>query len=163
MTVHAFHPSPIGPLLLVGEPEGAGVRLSRILMEDQRHGVPVDPAWREDPAAFREVTAQLDEYFAGERSAFSLPLAPVGTPFQVAVWEQLRRIPAGGTTTYGAIAASLGRPSASRAVGAAVGRNPIAVVVPCHRVIGAGGALTGFAGGLERKRTLLALEGVPVR
>ena len=160
MTVYAFHPSPIGPLLLVGDPDGtAGVRLQRVLMEDQRHGVPVGADWREDPAPFTEVERQLDEYFAGERRSFDLALDPHGTPFQLAVWMQLRTIPTGQTTTYGEVAARLGKPSASRAVGAAVGRNPISVIVPCHRVVGASGALTGFAGGLDRKRTLLTLEG----
>jgi len=161
MTIFSYHPSPIGPLLLVGEPDGeGGVRLQRVLMEDQKHGVPVAADWQEDPAPFAQVARQLDEYFAGERTTFALVLDPQGTDFQLAVWLQLRTIPTGQTTTYGEIAARLGRPSASRAVGAAVGRNPIAVIVPCHRVVGASGALTGFAGGLDRKRTLLKLEGV---
>ncbi len=101
---------------------------------------------------------ELDEYFAGRRRAFDLVLAPAGTPFQLAVWEELRRIPFGGTTTYGELARRVGRPTAARAVGAAVGRNPISIIVPCHRVVGSDGALTGFAGGLDRKRALLALE-----
>ena len=163
MTSFTFHPSPIGPLLLVGEPDGqGGVRLHRVLMEDQKHGVPVGADWQ-CPAPFAEVARQLDEYFAGERTTFDLALDPHGTDFQLAVWLQLRTIPSGQTTTYGAIAARIGRPGASRAVGAAIGRNPIAIVVPCHRVVGAGGALTGFAGGLDRKKTLLALEGAPVQ
>ena len=103
---------------------------------------------------------QLGAYFAGELTEFRLPLAPRGTPFQLAVWEALRAIPYGTTATYGEIAAAVGRPpSASRAVGAANGSNPIAVIVPCHRVIGAGGSLVGFGGGLARKRRLLQLEG----
>ena len=160
MTCYTWHHSPIGPLLLVGErrPDG-GVTITRLLMEDQKHGVPVGAAWQEDPAAFADAGRQLDEYFAGQRRTFDLPLDPAGTPFQQAVWLQLRTIPLGTTTTYGDIAARVGRPAASRAVGAAIGRNPIAIVVPCHRVVGASGSLTGFAGGLERKTALLTLEG----
>jgi methylated-DNA-[protein]-cysteine S-methyltransferase len=158
--VHATHPSPIGPLLLVGERDGAGrVRLSGIFMEEHRHGPAVDPSWVEDRAAFREVARQLDEYFAGSRTSFDLPLAPGGTPFQRRVWAELARIPAGTTVTYGEIARRAGRPGAARAVGAAVGRNPVSIVVPCHRVVGSDGALTGYAGGIERKAFLLALEG----
>ncbi len=162
MIVHASHPSPIGALLLVGERDGAGgVRLSGIFMEEHRHGRAVDPSWVEDPAAFREVTCQLDEYFAGSRASFDLPLAPGGTPFQRRVWAELARIPAGTTVTYAEIARRAGRPGAARAVGAAVGRNPVSIVVPCHRVVGSDGALTGYAGGIERKAFLLALEGAP--
>lgn len=160
MTVYAFHPSPIGDLLLVGEAAGGQTSLRGLYMEEHRRGPSVDPAWHEDPAAFAEVGRQLDEYFAGSRTAFDLPLSPVGTPFQVAVWEQLRLIPRGTTTTYGAIAARIGRAAAARAVGTAVGRNPISVIVPCHRVVGSDGSLTGFAGGLARKQRLLAIEGV---
>lgn len=160
MTVYTFHPSPVGPLLLVGErrPDGT-TALTRVLMQDQKHGVPVGTDWREEPTAFGEAMRQLDAYFARERSTFDLPLQPAGTDFQLAVWEQLRTIPMGTTTTYGDIAARLGRPGAARAVGAAVGRNPIGIIVPCHRVIGSTGALTGYAGGMERKVALLALEG----
>lgn len=108
---------------------------------------------------FGEVARQLGEYFAGDREAFDLPLAPVGTAFQLAVWQQLRAIPFGQTRTYGEIAAGLGNPKAVRAVGLANGRNPLSIVVPCHRVIGASGAMTGFGGGVERKEFLLRLEG----
>jgi methylated-DNA-[protein]-cysteine S-methyltransferase len=160
--VHASHASPIGPLLLVGERDGSGgVRLSGIFMEEHRHGPAVDPSWVEDPAAFREVTRQLDEYFAGSRASFDLALAPAGTPFQQRVWAELARIPAGTTVTYGELARRAGRPGAARAVGAAVGRNPVSIVVPCHRVVGSDGALTGYAGGIARKAFLLALEGAP--
>lgn len=103
--------------------------------------------------------AQLRSYFAGERSGFDLPLAPTGTEFQRAVWQRLCAIPPGETATYGAVAGAVGRPRAARATGAAIGRNPLAVVVPCHRVIGADGSLTGFASGLDRKRWLLTHEG----
>ena len=150
MTAYTTVDSPIGALLLVGE----GARLTGLYMEPHRP----DPAWIRDDAPFAETAAQLAEYFAGERPSFDLPLAARGTPFQQEVWERLRAIPYGETTTYGAIAAELGRPAAVRAVGMANGRNPISIVVPCHRVIGAGGALTGYGGGLERKRALLALE-----
>lgn len=117
------------------------------------------PHWRRDDAGLRPVTDQLAAYFAGELQAFDLPLAPQGTPFQQQVWAVLRRIPYGETTTYGAIARELGKPpGASRAVGAANGRNPISILVPCHRVIGSTGMLTGYAGGVPRKERLLALE-----
>ena len=119
---------------------------------------PADGAYDPDDPVLRAAAAQLGEYFAGERRSFDLPLAPAGTAWQLAVWEQLRLIPYGTTVTYGEIARRLGSPAASRAVGLANGRNPIAIVVPCHRVIGANGALTGFAGGMDVKRTLLALE-----
>ncbi len=140
--------SPCGPITIVSGPEGVEV----ITFEA------ITPAadWVEDPGL--EAARQLREYFAGERTTFELALAPAGTEFQRAVWAALVEIPYGGTTTYGALAQALGRPNASRAVGAANGRNPIAVVVPCHRVIGADGSLTGYAGGLDRKRTLLELE-----
>ena len=120
----------------------------------------LDPADRDDEdPLLREVARQLGEYFAGEREEFDLPLAPVGSDFQQRVWAALRAIPYGTTATYGQIAAQLGLgPEAARAVGSANGSNPIPVIVPCHRVVGADGTLTGFAGGLERKRTLLDLE-----
>lgn len=162
MIVHATHASPIGPLLLVGERDGAGrVRLSGVYMEQHRHGPAVDSSWVEDSRAFREVTRQLDEYFAGSRASFDLPLAPGGTAFQRRVWAELVKIPAGTTVTYGELARRAGRPGAARAVGSAVGRNPVSIVVPCHRVVGSDGALTGYAGGLARKSFLLALEGTP--
>jgi methylated-DNA-[protein]-cysteine S-methyltransferase len=120
-------------------------------------GPSADGAVRDD-GAFREVRAQLDAYFAGERRAFELALAPAGTPFQRDVWAALVAIPYGATTTYGELARAIGRPAAVRAVGAANGANPIAIVVPCHRVIGKDGTLTGYGGGLPRKELLLALE-----
>jgi methylated-DNA-[protein]-cysteine S-methyltransferase len=113
---------------------------------------------QEDPRAARVAVEQLREYFAGERLEFDLSLAPRGTPFQLEVWGALRTIPYGTTTSYGAIAKAIGRPSGPRAVGMANGRNPIAVIVPCHRVIGSSGALTGYGGGLDRKEWLLGLE-----
>lgn len=146
--------SPIGPLIIV-ERDGA---LAAIYMDSHK------PA--PDPATFGErvddalpaATAQLAEYFAGERRIFDLPLAPRGTDFQLRVWAALREIPFGETRSYGQLAAALGQPGASRAVGLANGRNPISIVVPCHRVVGADGTLTGYAGGPDRKRFLLDLE-----
>ena len=146
--------SPIGALLLTGD----GEALSGLWMQDA--GQPRTPGhdWRRDPAAFCPVAAQLEQYFARERTAFDLPLTMAGTDFQRRVWSALREIPYGQTTSYGALADRLGQPGAARAVGLANGRNPIAVIVPCHRVIGADGSLTGFGGGLPRKRALLELE-----
>ena len=116
------------------------------------------PGWRRANDPFREAVEQLGAYFAGELRRFDLLLAPAGTPFQLEVWTALRAIPYGETVTYGEIAGRLGRPGAQRAVGAANGRNPIPIVIPCHRVVGADGSLTGFGGGLPIKRRLLALE-----
>jgi methylated-DNA-[protein]-cysteine S-methyltransferase len=158
VTVYTLHPSPIGDLLFVGEPANGGVVLSGIYMEDHRRDPSIGETWVRDDAAFTGVAREVDEYFAGSRRSFDLALAPKGTSFQLAVWEQLRLVPFGETTTYGELALRVGRPGAARAVGAAVGRNPISIVVPCHRVVGSDGTLTGFAGGLDRKRTLLALE-----
>ena len=115
----------------------------------------------DDHPLLREAAAQLTAWYAGERRTFDLPLAPLGTPFQQSVWAELTRIAPGTTRTYGDVAAALGRPSASRAVGAATGRNPLSIIVPCHRLVGRDGALTGYAGGLDRKRTLLAFESGP--
>jgi methylated-DNA-[protein]-cysteine S-methyltransferase len=141
--------SPIGELLLAGD----GDALTAVHMG----GTPA-PGWRRDRSALREASDQLQAYFAGDLREFDLALAPRGTPFQRQVWSALREIPYGSTISYAQLAAAVGRPHAARAVGAANGRNPIAVVVPCHRVIGASGALTGYGGGLARKRLLLDLE-----
>ncbi len=154
--VHTIVDSPIGPLLLVA----VDGKLTGLYMDAQRHR-PDEAAFgeRDDAAApFAEVTRQLEEYFAGERSDFDLPLRLEGTDFQRQVWAALREVPYGETWSYGQLAAHIGSPGASRAVGLANGRNPIAVVVPCHRVVGANGKLTGYGGGLERKRQLLDLE-----
>jgi methylated-DNA-[protein]-cysteine S-methyltransferase len=139
--------SPIGPLTLT-ERDGALVRLSF-----GAHG-PCDPP----TPLLRRVTGQLNEYFAGTRQEFELPLAPTGTEFQQACWQALAEIPYGETRSYGQQAARIGRPDRARAVGAANGANPIAIILPCHRVIGANGSLVGFGGGLETKRRLLDLE-----
>jgi methylated-DNA-[protein]-cysteine S-methyltransferase len=144
--------TPIGPLLLSAE-DG---RLSGVAFAASSEECSTEPL-------LLEAEAQLHAYFTGELERFELPLAPRGTAFQVSVWQALLEIPYGSTTTYSELAAALGRPSACRAVGAANGRNPLAVIVPCHRVIGASGALTGYGGGLERKRRLLALEAAKAR
>ena len=112
----------------------------------------------DEDTVLSQTRRQLGEYFAGERTSFDLPLRPHGSPWQRIVWDELLTIPYGETTSYGELAARLGRPSAARAVGLANGSNPIVIVIPCHRVIGADGTLTGYGGGLERKRTLLDLE-----
>ena len=152
MTVYTVVPSPIGDLVLTSD----GSAITGVYMGEPPHGI--DPAWRQDPAPFTAAVEQLDAYFAGERESFDLDLAPTGTPFQLAGWEALRTIPYGETRSYGELAAQIGRPGASRAVGAANGNNPLSIVVPCHRVIGADGSLTGFGGGLPRKQWLLAME-----
>jgi methylated-DNA-[protein]-cysteine S-methyltransferase len=147
--------SPIGDLLLTTD----GQALTGLYMLGGG-AKPPSPGWTRSAAALAGVAAELTEYFGGDRTSFSMPLAPSGTPFQLAVWEQLTRIPFGETVSYGDIAAALGkRPVASRAVGLANGRNPVAVIVPCHRVIGADGSLTGYGGGLDRKEWLLRHEG----
>lgn len=154
MTTFSTFESPVGPLLLVGDDDG----LRGLYLPEHSRGPRVGPGGRRDDDALACVREQLAEYFAGQRVAFDLALASSGTPFQLEVWEALRAIPYGATRSYGELAAALGRPGAARAVGAANGRNPISVVVPCHRVVGSGGALTGYAGGVEAKRALLALE-----
>jgi methylated-DNA-[protein]-cysteine S-methyltransferase len=134
--------------------------LASVTVPGQRGGAQVRPGWRRDAAAFAGVARQLDAYFAGELTAFDIPLAARGTPFRERVWAALDRVAYGTTVTYGELAALAGLPPRSvRAVGGAVGSNPLTVVRPCHRVIGADGSLTGYAGGLDRKRRLLALEG----
>jgi methylated-DNA-[protein]-cysteine S-methyltransferase len=139
--------TPIGPLLLSAD----GGRLSGVAFAGGGGDTSMAPL-------FAEAEAQLHAYFAGELERFELPLAPHGTAFQRSVWEALGEIPYGTTTSYSELAVRIGRPSACRAVGAANGRNPLPVIVPCHRVVGAAGGLTGYGGGLERKRLLLALE-----
>lgn len=157
MRVHS-HASPVGPIRLYADEAG----LAGVFFEQFKPGVP--PARAEVGAhpAIDAAKRQLDQYFAGRRTAFDLPLSPRGTPFQRRVWDLLAAIPFGATTTYGALAAQLGKPNAARAVGAAVGRNPLGIVIPCHRVVGADGALTGFAGGIACKQFLLAHEGAAV-
>ena len=151
-----FVDSPLGRMRITAVREG----LTSISFDGDRYAPPQDPAWVRDPAfpALRRAAAQLTAYFAGERRVFELPLAPTGTPFQYAVWDAITAVPAGDTISYAELARRAGHPGSARAAGAATGRNPIAIVVPCHRIIGADGSLTGYAGGLDRKRALLALE-----
>jgi methylated-DNA-[protein]-cysteine S-methyltransferase len=151
--------SPVGRLLLAGDEQA----LSGLFMMDTGgHSMTPSPEWTRRPGAFGAAADQLAEYFGGSRTEFDLPLAPRGTPFQLAVWAELTRIPYGVTASYGAVAAALGKSLlASRAVGLANGRNPISIIVPCHRVIGADGSLTGYGGGLDRKEWLLRHEGAP--
>lgn len=146
--------SPIGQLLLTGDEE----TLTGLYMADARDYADKREPRRRNDAAFAEATGQLAEYFAGKRRDFDLQLSPQGTEFQSKVWSALRDIPYGETRSYGEIAAAIGKPKASRAVGTANNRNPIAVIVPCHRVIGANGSLVGYGGGLDRKTLLLSLE-----
>ncbi|MDQ6784308.1 MAG: methylated-DNA--[protein]-cysteine S-methyltransferase [Actinomycetota bacterium] len=151
---HCEIDSPVGPLTLVAT-DGA---LSGLFMIDQRHRPAREVFGTRDPSPFPVVIDQLGEYFAGERRDFDLPLAAVGTPFQQRVWAALRQVTYGQTVSYGRIAERIDRPGASRAVGLANGANPIGIIVPCHRVVGADGSLTGYGGGLERKQFLLDLE-----
>ena len=146
--------SPIGPLTLAG----VGSTLMHLRMAEQSHE-PDRSRWTPgDPGAFAGVVEQLDAYFAGSLTDFDVDVDVAGTPFQRRVWTALQTIPYGQTRSYGQIAEQIGSPGASRAVGLANGRNPVSIIVPCHRVIGAGGAVSGYAGGVDRKTTLLALE-----
>lgn len=154
ITAYTHMPSPLGPLLLVSDSEG--LREIRFPVE-QAPALP-DLHWLEDASAFPEATRQLRAYFAGELENFDLPLAPTGTSFQQRVWKELCLIPYGATISYGELARRIGNPNASRAVGLANGSNPIPIIIPCHRVIGSNGKLTGYGGGLPIKEKLLALE-----
>jgi methylated-DNA-[protein]-cysteine S-methyltransferase len=146
--------SPIGELLLLGD----GEALHGLYMQEGRKPIGIAPSWELSPAAFARVSEQLTEYFAGQRTSFDVPLVMDGAPFKRRVWRALQDIPYAETISYGELARRIGQPSAARAVGLANGCNPISVIVPCHRVIGANGSLTGYGGGLERKRLLLDLE-----
>ncbi len=154
-TVQARWQSPLGPLTLAATARG----LAGVWFDAQRHHPgPLGAAECPDDPLIREAIAQLEAYFAGADVAFTVPLDLHGTPFQQAVWQALRAIGRGRTCSYAAIAQAAGKPSAIRAAGAAIGRNPVSVIVPCHRVVGHDGRLTGYAGGLDRKAALLALE-----
>lgn len=152
---YRYHDSPIGPLLLVADATG----LQQLLMDIDGKPWQIGEHWSRAAGELDEVCRQLDEYFDGRRQRFEVRLAPQGTAFQQAVWQALQTIPFGQTSCYSALAAEIARPKAVRAVGAANGANPIAIIIPCHRVIGRGGSLTGYAGGLPRKALLLKLEG----
>jgi methylated-DNA-[protein]-cysteine S-methyltransferase len=149
-------PSPLGVLLLASD----GVALTGVWFEGQRHPPVMDAGWqrRGDVPVLGRAAVALAEYFAGTRTQFDLPLAPSGTAFQRAVWDAIAAVPYGETIAYRELAARVGRPASVRAAGAATGRNPLSIFIPCHRIVGADGALTGYAGGLDRKRALLALE-----
>ncbi|KKB98017.1 methylated-DNA--[protein]-cysteine S-methyltransferase [Mycolicibacter arupensis] len=153
MTCFRTIDSPIGPLTLAG----ADGRLSHLLMLDHAHAPSRDGWWRDD-SAFPEVAHQLSAYFAGDLTEFDVDYTLVGTEFQRRVWTALLTIPYGQTRSYGELAGQIGSPTASRAVGLANGRNPISIIVPCHRVIGSNGSLTGYGGGIDRKKSLLELE-----
>ncbi|MEU2280546.1 methylated-DNA--[protein]-cysteine S-methyltransferase [Streptomyces sp. NPDC013178] len=155
MKQHTVIDSPYGPLTLVADD---GV-LCGLYMTGQRHRPPEESFGPRDETLFGAAEEQLEAYFAGELKEFTLELRLDGTPFQRSVWSELRKIPYGETRTYGELAEALGNPAASRAVGLANGKNPVGIVVPCHRVIGAGGGLTGYGGGLDRKQRLLDFEG----
>lgn len=158
MTLHYDRfDTPIGALTLAGDAQG----VAHILFEQNRHDAKGRAQWEYNPATVREAREQLLQYLQGERSGFDLVLAPRGTPFQLRVWHALSAIPFGQTWSYLQLATMLGQPSATRAVGAANGRNPLPIVLPCHRVIGRDGSLTGFGGGLETKAALLRLEQGP--
>ena len=147
-------PSPVGDLLLVHDGKG----LCRLQFQDGTHPLSIDENWKKQRSPFTTVIQQLDEYFAGRLQRFTIPLSLEGTEFQRAVWRALKSIPYGKTVSYGAISNKIGNPKASRAVGAANGQNPVSIIVPCHRVIGANGKLVGYGGGLPIKTALLDLE-----
>jgi len=153
-TYYCYHDTPIGSLLLAGDGDNLTLLGFPSGSMARRH----DAGWRASRSPFREVIVQLDAYFSRDLTEFELQLAPSGTPFQQRVWSALQEIPFGATWSYGELAAHIGKPTASRAVGAANGLNPIPVIIPCHRVIGASGKLTGFGGGLPTKEYLLRLE-----
>jgi len=155
-TFYTIMPSPVGDLTLTSD----GNALTAVYFDAPKYGPASTDGWIRDDPALADVRRQLEEYFRGERTEFDLALAPEGTEFQRTVWRALTDIPFATTTSYGAIASRIGKPSASRAVGAANGRNPISIVVPCHRVVGSAGDLTGYGGGLDRKRWLLDHEAV---
>jgi methylated-DNA-[protein]-cysteine S-methyltransferase len=163
--VQTRYDSPLGPIIIAATDRG----LAGLWFDGQRHlpaelsGPAVWPSQPEHPV-LKQVIGQLAAYFAGKRTPFDVPLdLAYGTAFQQSVWQALLKIPPGGTASYSEVSARIGKPAAVRAVGAAVGRNPVSIIVPCHRVMGAGGALTGYAGGLERKSALLRLEGVQLQ
>jgi methylated-DNA-[protein]-cysteine S-methyltransferase len=146
--------SPVGPLTLAGH----GETITNLRMVDQTHPPPDQAEWCSESSAFPDAVEQLHAYFDGDLTQFDLALDLRGTPFQRQVWNALIEIPYGETQSYGEIARRVGKPGAARAVGMANGHNPIGIIVPCHRVIGADGSLTGYGGGLDRKRILLQLE-----
>ena len=160
MHYYDLYESPQGQMLLVADGEG----LSGVYFDGQKYLPQVESDWRRDArhALLRQAKRELAEYFGGERKRFETALAPEGTPFQQDVWKAISTVGFGKTITYGELARRSGCPGSARAAGAATGRNPIGIIVPCHRIVGSNGSLTGYAGGLDRKRALLALEsGIP--
>ena len=160
MKRYDFYDSPHGRMLLVASEEG----VTGVYFDGQKYHPDLDPGWRRDAGhdVLARAKRELAEYFAGERTTFDTPLAPEGTPFQKAVWRAISTVAFGETITYDELARRAGFPGSARAAGAATGRNPLTILVPCHRIVGANGSLTGYAGGLDRKRALLALEsGIP--
>jgi len=156
VTIYYTHiASPIGPLLLIGD----GTALTGLHMANGKHPVAIEAHWQHNSSVFAAAQDQLDAYFDNRLQVFDLALKPEGTAFQQRVWTALLDIPFGQVDSYGGLARRIGKPTASRAVGMANGRNPISIIVPCHRVIGADGSLTGYGGGIERKRWLLSHEG----
>ena len=147
-----------GRMLVVSNERG----LCGVYFVGQKHYPKLDGAWKRDPAALRQAKRELQEYFAGKRKRFEVALAPEGTPFQRAVWREIAKVGCGETMTYAELARRAGYPGSARAAGSATGRNPLGVIVPCHRIVGSDGSLTGYAGGLSRKKALLALEGAPI-
>ena len=158
MTRFARYESPLGPMYATAEDDG----ITHIEFKGAKYAPAAQPDWIEDPKApaLAACGTQLAEYFAGTRTEFDLPLAPRGSTFQKRVWEEIARVPYGETISYAELARRAGAPGQARAAGAATGRNPVSLVIPCHRIVGSDGSLTGYAGGLERKRELLELEGV---
>lgn len=154
MRYYDYLETPHGRMLLVANGEG----LAGVYFVGQKYYPKPDGTWKRDPRALDRAKRELEEYFAGRRKRFGVPLAPEGTPFQRAVWREIGKVACGETITYAELARRAGRPGAARAAGAATGRNPLGVIVPCHRIVGSDGSLTGYAGGLPRKQALLALE-----
>lgn len=157
MRYYDLYESPHGRILLVASDKG----LSGVYFDGQKYHPQLAAGWRHDArhAPLRQAKRELAEYFGGERKRFETALAPEGTSFQCAVWKAISTVDFGTTITYGELARRAGSPGSARAAGAATGRNPIGIIVPCHRIVGSNGSLTGYAGGLEKKRALLALEG----
>jgi methylated-DNA-[protein]-cysteine S-methyltransferase len=156
MKHYDFYESPYGRMLLVAGDKG----LSGVYFEGQKYYPSIDPQWRRDDGHFliAQTRRELTEYFAGRCERFEVAIAPEGTAFQLAIWRGIAGVGFGNTLSYGQLAQSAGYPGKARAAGAATGRNPLTIIVPCHRIVASNGALTGYAGGLERKRALLALE-----
>ena len=148
--------SPLGTLMIVAD----GRALTGVYFDGQRHQPPIGDDWvdRDDAPLLRRAASQIAEFFSGARAHFDLPLAPSGTAFQRSVWDAIAKVPRGQTISYAELAERAGSPGSARAAGTATGRNPLSIVIPCHRIVGSDGALTGYAGGLDRKRALLALE-----